>query len=357
MLSRNNMVNMKLKNRLIGDNHKPFIIAEMSGNHNGVIERALKLVKAAHESGADAIKLQTYTPDTMTINHKGGLFDINDKNSLWYKKNLYELYQEAYTPWDWHKEIFDYAKSLGIIAFSSPFDESAVDFLENLDVPAYKIASFETNYFPLLKKLAKINKPIFISTGTSNLNEICESVNYLNKNGADKIILFKCTSSYPASPEHTNLNTIPFFKSIFPNCIVGLSDHTKGIGASIASIALGARVIEKHFTLKRSDGGVDSAFSIEPKELNSLVKEANRAFKALGTLQLDTQTSEIKSRQFRRSIYVIKDIKIGEKFSDKNIKIIRPGDGLNPRNWEKLLSMRASKSLKRGTPLDWNAVS
>ena len=351
------MVNIKILNRQIGDIHKPFVIAEMSGNHNNKIERAMDLVKAAHEAGADAIKLQTYTPDTMTINHKGGLFDIKDKKSLWYNRNLYDLYKEAHTPWEWHKEIFDYAKSLGIIAFSTPFDESAVDFLENLDVPAYKIASFETNHFPLLKKLAEINKPIFISTGTSNFNEIYESVNYLKKNGADKVIIFKCTSSYPASPKHTNLNTIPFFKSIFPDNVIGLSDHTKGIGASIASVALGARVIEKHFTLQRSDGGVDSAFSIEPLELRNLVIEADRAFKALGVVQLDTQKTEIKSRQFRRSVYVIKDVKEGEKFSEKNIKIIRPGDGLNPKNWGKLLSLRASKSIKRGTPLDWDLVS
>ena len=351
------MVNIKILNRQIGDFHKPFVIAEMSGNHNNKIERAMDLVKAAHESGADAIKLQTYTPDTMTINHSGGLFDIKDKKSLWYNRNLYDLYKEAHTPWEWHKEIFDYAKSLGIIAFSTPFDESAVDFLENLDVPAYKIASFETNHFPLLKKIAKINKPVFISTGTSTFNEIYKSVKHLKDNGADKIIIFKCTSSYPASPEHSNLNTIPFLKSIFPDSVIGLSDHTEGIGASIASVALGARVIEKHFTLQRSDGGVDSAFSIEPPELRNLVKEVNRAFKALGVVQLDTQKTEIKSRQFRRSVYVIKDVKEGEKFSEKNIKIIRPGDGLNPKNWEKLLSLRASKSIKRGTPLDWDLVS
>jgi len=351
------MVNIKILNRQIGDIHKPFVIAEMSGNHNNKIERAMDLVKAAHESGADAIKLQTYTPDTMTINHSGGLFDIKDKKSLWYNRNLYDLYKEAHTPWEWHKEIFDYAKSLGIIAFSTPFDESAVDFLENLDVPAYKIASFETNHFPLLKKIAKINKPVFISTGTSTFNEIYKSVKYLKDNGADKIIIFKCTSSYPASSEHSNLNTIPFLKSIFPDNVIGLSDHTKGIGASIASVALGARVIEKHFTLQRSDGGVDSAFSIEPPELRNLVIEVDRAFKALGVVQLDTQKTEIKSRQFRRSVYVIKDVKEGEKFSEKNIKIIRPGDGLNPKNWERLLSLRASKSIKRGTPLDWDLVS
>ncbi|MEZ4935365.1 MAG: pseudaminic acid synthase [Saprospiraceae bacterium] len=254
---------IKIDGRQIGQNHKPFIIAEMSGNHNQDIKRALSLVKAAADAGADALKLQTYTADTITINQKGGLFDIDDKKSLWYGKNLYQLYQEAHTPWDWHREIFDYAKSLGLIAFSSPFDETAVDFLEGLNVPAYKIASFESNHFPLLKKVAETGKPILISSGTSKLNELYESVQYLKANGAKEIVIFKCTSTYPADPENTNLRTIPVFQSIFEDCVIGLSDHTMGIGASVAAVALGARVIEKHFTLRRADGGVDSAFSLE----------------------------------------------------------------------------------------------
>lgn len=343
----------KIGNQIIGYNHKPFIIAEMSGNHNGDINRALRLVKAAADTGADALKLQTYTADTITINHKGGLFDITNKDSLWYGKNLYELYQEAHTPWEWHKEIFDYANSLGMLAFSSPFDESAVDFLEELNVPAYKIASFESNHFPLLKKVAQTGKPILISSGTSKLNELYESIQYLKENGAKDIVIFKCTSTYPATPENTNLRTIPVFQSVFEDCVIGLSDHTMGIGVSVAAIALGARVIEKHFTLRRSDGGVDSAFSLEPEELKSLVIETERAFEAVGKIQLDTQKSEEKSRQFKRSIYVAKDIKIGEKFTEDNIRVIRPGDGLEPKFYERILGKICKKELSKGTPLNW----
>jgi pseudaminic acid synthase len=345
------MKSVRIGNVEIGEAYKPFIIAEMSGNHNGEIERALALVKAAADSGAHALKLQTYTPDTITINHTGGLFDITDPDSLWFGKNLYELYQEAYTPWEWHKEIFDYATSLGMLAFSSPFDETAVDFLEGLNVPAYKIASFESNHFPLLKKVAQTGKPILISSGTSNLNELYESIQYLKENGAMDIIIFKCTSTYPATPENTNLKTIPVLQSIFEDCVIGLSDHTMGIGASVAAVALGARVIEKHFTLKRADGGVDSAFSLEPQELKSLVVESERAFLALGAIQLDTQKSEEKSRQFKRSIYVIKDIKAGEIFTSENIRVIRPGDGLEPRFFEKIIGTQSLSDLKKGTPL------
>jgi len=350
------MIEFKIANRKIGENHPPFIIAEMSGNHNGDINKALDIIKAASESGVDAIKLQTYTPDTLTINHQGGLFDITDKTSLWHGKNLYELYREAHTPWDWHKEIFEYANSLGLIAFSSPFDESAVDFLEELDVPAYKIASFESNHFPLLKKVAKTGKPILISSGTSKLNELYESVDYLKKEGAKDIVLFKCTSTYPASAENTNLNTIPVLKNIFADCIVGLSDHTMGIGASVGAVALGARVIEKHFTLDRAEGGVDSAFSLEPSELKDLVVETNRVFLALGHVQLDTQKSELKSRQFKRSIYCIRDIEKGEIFTKDNLKIIRPGDGLEPKYYERVLGIIAKSNIKRGTPLSFDMI-
>lgn len=345
------MNTFKIGSRSIGKSQKPFIIAEMSGNHNGQIERALQLVKAAADAGAHALKLQTYTADTITINHRGGLFDIEDPNSLWNGKNLYELYQEAHTPWEWHQEIFDYAKSLGMLAFSSPFDETAVDFLETLDVPAYKIASFESNHYPLLKKVAQTGKPILISSGTSKINELYESVQYLKANGAQDIIIFKCTSTYPATPENTNLRTIPVFQSIFPDCVIGLSDHTLGIGASVAAVALGARVIEKHFTLSRAEGGVDSAFSLEPHELKSLVEETERAFLALGNVQLDTQKSEEKARQFKRSIYVVKDIKKGALFTPENIRVIRPGDGLEPRYYEQVLLKTALIDLEKGTPL------
>lgn len=347
------MISFKIGNKNIGTNHKPFIIAEMSGNHNGDIKRALELVKAAADAGADALKLQTYTADTITMNHRGGLFDITDKNSLWVGRNLYELYQEAHTPWEWHEAIFDYAKSLGMLAFSSPFDETAVDFLETLNVPAYKIASFESNHFPLLKKVAQTGKPILISSGTSKLNELYESVQYLKSNGAKDIIIFKCTSTYPATPENTHLNTIPVFQSVFEDCVIGLSDHTMGIGASVAAVALGARVIEKHFTLRRADGGVDSDFSLEPEELKALVVETERAFLAMGNVQLNTQKAEEKSRQFKRSIYVTKDIEAGEAFTTENIRVIRPGDGLHPKFWEQVLGTKAAQDWKRGTPLAW----
>jgi N-acetylneuraminate synthase len=347
------VISFKIGNKNVGTNHKPFIIAEMSGNHNGDIKRALELVKAAADAGADALKLQTYTADTITMNHRGGLFDITDKNSLWVGRNLYELYQEAHTPWEWHEAIFDYAKSLGMLAFSSPFDETAVDFLETLNVPAYKIASFESNHFPLLKKVAQTGKPILISSGTSKLNELYESVQYLKANGAKDIIIFKCTSTYPATPENTHLNTIPVFQSVFEDCVIGLSDHTMGIGASVAAVALGARVIEKHFTLRRADGGVDSDFSLEPEELKALVVETERAFLAMGNIQLNTQKAEEKSRQFKRSIYVTKDIEAGEAFTTENIRVIRPGDGLHPKFWEQVLGTKAAQDWKRGTPLAW----
>ncbi len=343
-------------NKTIGKAHRPFIIAEMSGNHNGDIQRALSLVKAAADAGAHALKLQTYTADTITINHQGGLFDIKDEQSLWKNRNLYQLYQEAHTPWEWHKTIFDYANELGMLAFSSPFDETAVDFLETLHVPAYKIASFESNHFPLLKKVAQTGKPILISSGTSNLNELYESIQYLKANGAKDIVIFKCTSTYPATPENTNLNTIPVLQSIFEDCIIGLSDHTMGIGAAVAAVALGARVIEKHFTLRRADGGVDSAFSLEPEELSNLVIETERAFLAMGSVQLDTQKAEEKSRQFKRSIYAVKNIMAGEKLTAENIRVIRPGDGLSPKYFEQVLDSHAKQDISFGTPIHWGLI-
>jgi len=342
---------MVIGNTEIGRDKKPFIIAEMSGNHNGNLDRALELVKAAANAGAHALKLQTYTADTITLDCKGGLFDITDPNSLWFGRNLYELYGEAHTPWEWHKEIFNYAKSLGMEAFSSPFDETAVDFLEGLNVPAYKIASFESNHIPLLKKVAETGKPILISSGTSKINELYESISYLKECGAKDITIFKCTSTYPATAENTNVNTIPVLQNIFPNCIIGLSDHTMGIGASVAAVALGARVIEKHFTLDRSEGGVDSAFSLEPSELKNLVVETERAFLSLGQVQLDTQKVETISRQFKRSIYAQKEINIGDEFTIENLKVIRPGDGLHPKYFEGLIGKKAQRKITKGKPL------
>lgn len=345
------MKTIKIGNIEVGHQHKPFIIAEMSGNHNQSLERAMEIIKIAASTGAHAVKLQTYTPDTMTINHRGGLFDITDKNSLWYGRNLYELYQEAHTPWEWHKPLFDYAKSLGILCFSTPFDDTAVDFLETLEVPCYKIASFENTDHPLLKKVAKTGKPVIMSTGIADLSDIMESVMVLKDNGCKDIVLLKCTSTYPATPENTNLITIPVLQQVFPDCIIGLSDHTMGIGASVASIALGARVVEKHFTISRADGGVDSTFSMEPAEMKALVIESERAFQAMGVVQLNTQKAEEKSKMFKRSIYVVEDIKEGDSFTSRNLKIIRPGDGLAPKHFFDILGKRAKIDLKKGTPM------
>ena len=336
----------------VGPDHKPFIIAEMSGNHNQSLERALAIVDAAANAGAHAIKLQTYTADTMTIK---GTYRINDQNSLWNGRELYDLYKEAYTPWEWHKPIFERAKEKGILAFSSPFDETAVDFLESLNVPCYKIASFENTDWPLLKKIAATGKPIIMSTGVSRLADIDESVALLRQNGCSDLILLKCTSTYPASPENTNLLTIPHLQKLF-NCIVGLSDHTMGIGASVASVALGARVIEKHFTLNRADGGVDSTFSLEPSELKSLVIESERAFLALGDVQYGIQETETKSSLFKRSIYVAKNIRAGETLTKDHLKIIRPGLGLSPRYFDLVVGRQVKKDVSAGTPLSFDLI-
>jgi pseudaminic acid synthase len=339
---------IKIGDQVIGKNSKPFVIAEMSGNHNQSIDRAFAIVDAAAEAGAHAIKLQTYTADTMTLK---GAYTIKDKNSLWNGKELHDLYKQAYTPWEWHKPIFDRAKSRGLIAFSSPFDATAVDFLEELNVPLYKVASFENTDHPLLKKIAHTGKPVIMSTGVSTLADIYESVQVLKDNGCKQLVLLKCTSTYPSTPENTNLLTIPVLGEIFSDCLIGLSDHTMGVGAAVASVALGARVIEKHFTLRRADGGVDSTFSLEPEELKALVIESERAFYALGHANFDILDAEKNSKKFKRSIYVSEDIKVGEKFTPENLKVIRPGDGLEPRFYESLIGLTAKKPLKKGTPL------
>lgn len=343
---------MKIGNITIGENHPPFIIAEMSGNHNQSLDRALEIVEAAAKAGANAIKLQTYTADTMTF---PGAYTIDDKNSLWKGKELYELYKEAYTPWEWHKPIFDKAKDFGLLAFSSPFDESAVDFLESLNVPCYKIASFENTDWPLLQKVATTGKPVIMSTGVANLSDIDESVRVLRKSGCNDLVLLKCTSTYPATPENSNLLTIPHLKQMF-RCEIGLSDHTMGIGAAIASVAFGASVIEKHFTLRRADGGVDSAFSIEPQELKSLVIESERAFRSIGTVKYGVSESEEKSLQFKRSLFAVKDINEGDTFTRDNIRVIRPGTGIQPKFYEVILGRKSSFALKAGTPLTWDMV-
>ena len=348
-----NMIqDINIAGRLVGPAHKPFIIAEMSGNHNHSLERALAIVDAAADAGADAIKLQTYTADTMTL---PGAFTIEDENSLWKGRELYDLYKEAYTPWEWHKPIFNRARERGMIAFSSPFDESAVDFLEELGAPVYKIASFENTDHPLLRKVAATGKPVIMSTGAATLTELDEGVRVLREAGCGQLILLKCTSTYPSTPENTNLATIPHMRELF-GVQVGLSDHTMGVGAAVAAVALGATVIEKHFTLLRADGGVDSAFSLEPQELHALVVESERAWQALGHVQYGVQRAEEKSRLFKRSVYAAKDIAAGEAFSKENTRVIRPGLGLAPKHYDELLGKPASKAIKAGTPLSWDMV-
>lgn len=339
---------MVLANFEINYNKRPFIIAEMSGNHNQSLERALAIVDAAAAAGANAIKLQTYTADTMTI---PGAYTIQDEGSLWKGRELYDLYKEAYTPWEWHKPIFDRAKEKRIIAFSSPFDETAVDFLETLEVPFYKIASFENTDWPLLKRVAATGKPVIMSTGVSTLADIADGVRVLKENGIKDMILLKCTSTYPATADNSNLLTIPHMSALF-DCPVGLSDHTMGIGVALTAVALGARVIEKHFTLSRADGGVDSAFSLEPDELKSLVIESERAFQALGKISYGIQEAEEKSKLFKRSVYAIKNIAAGELFTKENIKVIRPGLGLAPKYYEEVLGKTSKVDISKGSPLN-----
>jgi pseudaminic acid synthase len=349
------MKDINIAGKIIGPNHPPFIIAEMSGNHNQSLERALEIVEAAANSGAHALKIQTYTADTMTLNIENPDFVIKDDDSLWKGNSLYKLYQQAYTPWEWHKPIFDRARELGMIAFSTPFDETSVDFLEELDVPMYKIASFENNDIPLIKKVASTGKPMIISTGMATIAELDETVRAAREAGCKDLVLLKCTSTYPATPDNTNISTIPHMKELF-NVQVGLSDHTMGTGVAVASVALGATVIEKHFTLDRQEGGVDSAFSMEPKEMAALVLETKNAWQALGSITYGPTEKEKDSLKFRRSIYVSKDVKVGELFTSENIKIIRPGYGLEPKYYERVVQKKANQHIKAGTPLNWDLL-
>ena len=344
-----------IDSRPIGQECRPLIIAELSGNHNGSIDRALAIVDAAADAGAHAIKLQTYTADTMTLDVKEGEFCINDKQSLWDGKNLYELYKLAHTPWEWHAPIIQRATDLGLLCFSSPFDETAVDFLEELNVPAYKIASFEIVHLPLIRKVAATGKPVIISTGMATLGEIDDAVTTARDAGCYKLILLKCTSTYPASPENSNVRTIPHLRDMF-DCEVGLSDHTTGIGCSIAAVAHGATVIEKHFTLNRADGGVDSAFSLEPHELRSLVIETERAWQSLGEIIYGPSDAEKNSLVLRRSLYIAADMQAGDILTKENMRIIRPGHGLSPKYYDTLLGKRIARGALRGTPLSWDLL-
>lgn len=339
----------------VGAGHRPLVIAEMSGNHNQSLERALAIVEAAAKAGAQALKLQTYTADTLTLDVQDGDFLISEKDSLWKGESLHKLYQKAYTPWEWHEPIMKKARELGMVCFSSPFDESAVDFLEKLGVPCYKIASFENIHLPLIRKVAKTGKPVIISTGMATVAELDDAVRAVREAGNDKIVLLKCTSTYPATPENTNILTIPHMRDLF-HCHVGLSDHTMGVGVSVASVALGACVVEKHFTLSRADGGVDSTFSMEPTELAALVTETERAHQALGQVTYGCTEKEKKSVMFRRSLYVARDMSPGEAFTAENLRVVRPGHGLAPKFYETVLGRKAAKALKKGTPISWDLV-
>ncbi|WP_061249372.1 pseudaminic acid synthase [Leptospira alstonii] len=349
------MYNINIGNQIISKLCKPFIIAEISGNHNQSIERALEIVDAAAEARVDAIKLQTYTADTITIDKKEGEFFISDPKSLWKGESLYDLYKKAYTPWEWHEPIFKRAKERGILCFSSPFDFTAVDFLESLNVPAYKIASFENIDLPLIRKVAKTGKPVIISTGMASIQEIAEAVDAVRSQGNDQLILLKCTSTYPATPENTNILTIPHIKELF-QCEIGLSDHTLGIGVAVASVALGATVIEKHFTLSRAEGGVDSAFSMEPAEMKSLVIETERAWQALGKITYGPTEKEKASMVFRRSLYIVEDMKEGDLISEKNVRSIRPGYGLPPKYLDMVIGKKVNCTVEKGTGLRWEMI-
>ena len=345
----------KIADRSIGKNYPPFIIAEMSGNHNQSLDRALEIVEAAAKTGVHALKIQTYTPDTMTLDLDEREFHISDSKSLWAGTSLYQLYGQAYTPWEWHQPIFKRAAALGMIAFSTPFDDTAVDFLESLNVPCYKIASFENTDLPLIRRVAATGKPMIISTGMASLAELDETVCAAKEAGCKDLILLKCTSTYPATPENTNIVTIQHLSDMF-GCEVGLSDHTMGIGVSVASVALGASVIEKHFTLNRADGGVDSTFSMEPSEMAQLVTETHSAWQAMGKINYGATEAEKKSIQFRRSLYIVKDIKAGQLITAENIRAIRPGLGLPTKYLPLVIGKRINQDVLVGTALSWDLI-
>ncbi|MCF7970951.1 MAG: pseudaminic acid synthase [Methylococcaceae bacterium] len=339
---------MTLAGRDIGADFPPYVIAEMSANHNGDIENAYKIIAMAKQAGADALKMQTYTADTLTIDSDLPDFQLTD--GLWAGRSLYDLYKEAYTPWEWHKPLFDYARDLDITLFSSPFDETAVDLLEDLNAPAYKIASFEAIDLPLIKYVAQTTKPMIISTGMADLEEITEAVEIAKENGCHALVLLHCISSYPTPIEQSNLKVIVDLAERF-KVPVGLSDHTLGTTAAIVGVALGASVIEKHVTLSRSEGGVDSAFSLEPEELQRLCLQTKSAWQALGDAGYEQKPAELGNVRFRRSIYVVEDIQKGERFTRKNIRIIRPGFGLKPKYFPDVLGLSANKAMFKGQPL------
>lgn len=349
------MKEFDIETRLVGPHAPPFIIAEMSGNHNQSLERAFQLVDAAAEAGAHAIKLQTYTADTLTIDCERPEFRISDPSSLWHGRTLYDLYREAYTPWEWHEPIFARARAHGLIPLSTPFDASAVELLEGLAAPCYKIASFENADLSLIRLVASKRKPVIVSVGMAAIAEIDDLVRAIRAEGCEDIVLLKCTSTYPASPDDSNLRTIPHLRELF-GVQVGLSDHTTGIGVAVASVAFGATVIEKHVTLRRADGGVDAAFSLEPEELAALVRESEQAWRALGAIRYGPTAAERPSLAFRRSIFVTCDLRAGEPLTRENVRVIRPGHGLAPRHYDEVLGRRVRRDVERGTPLAWELL-
>jgi pseudaminic acid synthase len=347
---------IKIAHREIGQNAAPFVIAEMSGNHNQSLERALAIVAAAASAGAHALKIQTYTADTMTLDLDRDEFHVSDPKSLWNGSSLYSLYRAAHTPWEWHEAIFSRARELGMIPFSTPFDASAVEFLEGLEVPCYKIASFENTDLPLIRMVAATGKPIILSTGMATIAELDEAVKCARGAGCRELVLLKCTSTYPAEAKNSNVVTLPHMRDLF-NCEVGLSDHTMGVGAAVASVALGASVIEKHFTLSRADGGVDSAFSLEPAEFAELVTETLCAWQSLGAINYGPTEAESRSLQFRRSLYFVEDLKQGDTVSAHSVRAIRPGNGLAPKFADLVVGRRVTRDVCRGTPVSWDALS
>lgn len=347
------MIHIDIEGRAIGQGHPTYVIAELSANHGQQLDRAIKLLEAAKQAGADAVKLQTYTADTLTIDCDNEHFRIH--GTRWAGRTLYDLYREAYTPWDWHGKLKEVASRLGLAFFSTPFDATAVDFLERLGVPAYKIASFEAIDLPLLRLVAATGKPVIVSTGMATLAEIDEAVRTLRESGATQIALLKCNSAYPAPPEEMNLRTIPHLAAAF-GVPVGLSDHTLDEAVPVAAVALGACIIEKHLTLSRSAGGPDSGFSLEPEEFASMVGAVRSAEQALGRVSYGVTAHEAASRVFRRSLFVVRDMEPGERFTDKNVRAIRPGHGLHTRHLPEVLGAQAARRIARGTPLDWPLI-
>ena len=346
---------LKVSDHLVGSAYRPFVAAEMSGNHNGDLGRALAIVDAIAESGAQAVKLQTYTADTITIDSDEPAFRISGGHELWGGRKLYDLYAEASTPWEWHAPIFERARSHGLVAFSSPFDDSAVALLEDLDVPVYKIASLEIGDIPLLRTVARTGKPVILSTGAANVSDIDLAVTTIRAEGNDQIAVLGCTSNYPASPAETNLRSIPVLRETW-DVVPGLSDHTKGIGVSVAAVAFGAAILEKHVTLQRADGGVDSDFSLEPQELKALVEESESAWLALGTTHIGPTAGEAESQRLRRSLFVVEDVRTGDLVTPANVRSIRPTGGLEPRLLDLVLGRTFTSDVARGTPLSWDVI-